>query len=104
MNQPQLQFGGDSYPQGFWYWLRNNAHIHRAFERMALEMAMSGREHYSARTIIEAIRWNTDLSDTDKQFKINNVYVPGLARLFMERHGERVPRFFQIRNSMGFDV
>ena len=104
MNQSAFHFDDDGYPAGFWPWLRQNGRVYRRFEQMALEMAMCGRKHYSARTIVEAIRWNTDLSDTDDQFKVNGNYVPGLARHFMERHGERFPGFFQLRDSLGRDL
>lgn len=96
MNQAALNLD-DKYPQGFWAWYLKNAHIYRAFESMALQMAFSGRQRYSARTIIENIRWQSDLQDKEVTFKINGNNVPGLARLFMEMHGQRFPNFFELR-------
>lgn len=96
MNQVALNLD-DKYPSGFWFWYAANTHIYKAFERMALRMASSGRTKYSARTIIENIRWRTDLRDKQATFKINGNNVPGMARLFMETHGERFPKFFELR-------
>ena len=41
------------------------------------------REHYSARTIVEYIRHNTQLQSDDKLFKINNNLTPKMARISM---------------------
>lgn len=97
MNQAALQFGNDPFPDGFWHWLPKNRHIRDAFDRKALAMARSGRDHYSARCIVEHIRYETDLADSETLFKINNNFVPGLARLFMQTHGSTYPRFFHLR-------
>tara|TARA_B100001123_G_C15308530_1_gene1023520 strand:+ start:1105 stop:1389 length:285 start_codon:yes stop_codon:yes gene_type:complete len=85
----------EKYPKGFFRWLESNRHIFREFERAGLRMAMR-RSKYSARTIIETIRWETDLSDSSR-FKINDRFTPGLARLWMHFHGEHYPGFFQLR-------
>ena len=103
MNQAALQFEDDGFPVGFWHWLRQNEHIYSAFKCLAFQMALSGRTRYSARTIVENIRWKTDLRDSDKTFKINNIYTPGMARLFMSEYGEKYPGFFQLRDSLGRD-
>jgi len=97
MNQANFNLEPDPYPSGFEFWLRKNAHIYRAFEYRALEMAMSGRKRYSARCIIESIRYDTDLSDSGVLFKCDGNHVPGLARLFLEKYGERFPKFFELR-------
>lgn len=61
-------------------------------------MAMTGRTRYSAKTIVEKIRWDTELHDTDVAFKINNNYTSGLARRFMEEYGHQYPNFFALRS------
>lgn len=88
----------DAYPEGFWRWFEGNKQIWYEFERRALRMARTGRKRYSARTIIEVLRWDTDLADTDVLFKINDHYTPGLARLWMETHGRTYPGFFAMRS------
>lgn len=86
MNEQPDLFVRTKYPPGFFGWLRQNRHVYEAFERLALSMWRRGRKRYSARTIVEVIRWNTDLADTDTTFKINDHYTPGMARLFLDDH------------------
>ncbi len=100
MNQSAFQLE-DLFPDGFWHWLRKNAPVYSAFERMALEMAMSGRKHYGAKSIVEVLRYETDVRDSEVTFKLNNSYTSGMARLWMETYGERFPQFFQLRDSLG---
>lgn len=94
---PLKQKPVDEYPDGFWHWLPKNSRVYREFERRALQMARTGRKRYSARTIIEILRWDSDIADSEKTFKINGNYVPGMARLFMATHGTAYPRFFELR-------
>ena len=101
MNQAALQFEDDGFPVGFWHWLRQNEHIYSAFKCLAFQMALSGRTRYSAKTIIERIRWDTDIRDSETMFKVNNSYTSGLARLFMAEYGDRHPNFFELRNAIG---
>lgn len=102
MNQPALRFD-DGYPAGFWRWFADNNRIWREFEKRALRMARTGRGHYSARTIVETLRWDTDLCDSEATFKINDHYTPGLARLWMNTHGKQYPKFFRLRDGIGRD-
>lgn len=88
----------ESYPEGFSEWLRLNQRIYSAFRSRALQMALRGRPRYSARTIVETIRWETDLREAEVTFKINDHFTPGMARLFMAEFGARFPRFFELRD------
>jgi len=64
-----------------------NPHVWAEFERRALLLIASGRARYSARTIIEAIRWHFDAETTSADgFKINDHHSAFYARLFAERH------------------
>ena len=87
----------DGYPDGFFHWLPKNRKVYREFERRSLQMARTGRKRYSARTIIEIMRWDSDIADSEKTFKINDHSTPGMARLFMATHGAAYPRFFELR-------
>lgn len=104
MNQAELALDLVRYPPGFLRWLRDNRDIYDAFEKRALQMARSGRKHYSAYTIVQVIRWETDLRDKDETFKINNNHTPAMARYFMEQWGKAYPGFFKLRDSLGRDV
>jgi hypothetical protein len=85
------------YPDRFWMWFKDNQRVYEEFERQALAMAMRGRKRYSARTIVEVLRWSSDISDSETTFRLNDKYTPGMARLFMEEHGKRFPGFFELR-------
>mgnify|MGYP000109019195 CR=1 FL=1 len=87
----------DKYPDGFWSWLPKNSHVYREFERRALQMARTGRKRYGARTIIETMRYDSDIADSGTTFKIDDHMTPGLARLFMKTHGAAYPGFFELR-------
>tara|TARA_R110002110_G_scaffold112168_6_gene278974 strand:+ start:1910 stop:2194 length:285 start_codon:yes stop_codon:yes gene_type:complete len=75
---------------------RENPHVYKLFSKYAFEAINRGREHYSARTIIELIRWHTDIETNDKDFKINDHTVPYYARLFMHENPEH-KGFFELR-------
>ena len=93
-----MQQHQDQYPDGFFHWLSQNQHIWKAFEEKAYIMAaVAKRPRYSARTIIEVMRWDSDLREKNKLFKISNNMVPGLARLWMAKHGANHPKFFSVR-------
>lgn len=70
-------------PYWFEIWHVENRHIVNEFIRRAREMKQSGRERYSARCIIERIRWDTDLADSTVEFKISGNAVPWISRLVM---------------------
>ena len=79
---------------GFYEWLISNYHIWQAFERKADLMREAGRAHYSARTIVESMRFDTHLTDTGSEYKINGNTVPDLARLY---NRVNVCEFFNLR-------
>ncbi len=92
----QLSFD-DGFPDGFFAWLSQNSKVYREFERRALQMARTGRKRYGARTIIETMRYDSDIADTDRTFKLNDHMTPGMARLWMNTHAEQYPKFFELR-------
>ena len=72
---------GEDFQSDFRQWLRDNWKIFLTFYDNADSMQQH-REHYSARTIIEVLRWHTDLMERDQTFKIGNNAVPDMARLY----------------------
>ena len=92
----------DNYPVDFFAWLSRNQKLYRLFCIKAKQMAAI-RDHYSARAIIHAIRWETDLRDSESTFKVNNNWTPYMARLFMDNNPEHIG-FFRCRDSQGLDV
>lgn len=75
-------------PWAFWAkfddWLIDNLAVQRAFDTQALAVAAQGREHYSAYTIVEYLRHDSFLrqTQTHSMFKINNNLTASMARLF----------------------
>ena len=89
MNLPEaigLVKSSHEIPNQFCVWLTENFPLWEMFERMALEIARSGRTHYSAYTLREVIRHHTALQEKDSVFKISNNITPYLARLFALAH------------------
>lgn len=69
-------------------YVRENPAIWKSFVEYTLEAARSGRTRFSARTVIERVRWDSMLSENGGgQFKINNDIAPKLARKFMREYG-----------------
>ena len=73
-----------------------NPQVWRMFARQALQAIKCGFKHYSARTIIEYMRHNTNIETTDPEFKLNNNFVPYYARKF-HREYPQYDGFFEIR-------
>ncbi len=74
----------------------DNPHVYAAFKDYAQRMRQTGRSKYSARTIIEVIRWNYDLSTSGDVFEINGDFVPIYVRLLIYNHPE-FEGFFELR-------
>ena len=77
-------------------WLCHNPHIYRIFVNKSLALHHAGRSKYSARTICESIRWEQDIKTAGDAFKINNNFIPRLARKAMEEYQE-LKGFFEVR-------
>jgi hypothetical protein len=92
-----------SYPAGFFLWVNSTEgrRIWADFQNRALQMAQV-RRRYSAMAIGQVIRWDTAIRGGD-DFKLNNNWIPGLARLWLSIHGKEHPGFFQLRDSLGRD-
>lgn len=89
--KPELQF----LPT-FADWLTENWHVWLAFCREADKVWNNGRRHYSARTITEVLRHNSVTAEVGAEWKINNVRIPDMARLYMATYPDRAG-FFETR-------
>lgn len=88
----------EAFRRDFDQWLFRNWPIWSRFEEESSRIWQRGRKKYSARTIIEYIRHETNLSERhDCTYKINNSYVPDLARLYGLIHPECMD-FFEFRS------
>lgn len=91
--QPPLVFDRSKYRDDFADWLLENQHIWQAFALKADAIWNRGRRHYSARTIVEVLRHESNLAEVGGEWKINGNYVPDLARLYMDTFPDRAGLF-----------
>ena len=72
--------------------------VAKLFVRFALQAIGRGFCHYSAKSIFERIRWETDQADVDGKstFKLNNNYTCWYSRRFMEVYPQHAG-FFRTR-------
>lgn len=66
---------------------KSNPEVFDLFCQMTLKAIASGRRKFSAHMIVMGIRWNSFVK-TDSEFKINNLFFPYFARMFMLRYPE----------------
>jgi hypothetical protein len=77
---------------------KGNPEIFKTFKSFAGELLAAGRKQYSAKAIIERVRWDTDIKTAGSSFKINNNFAPYYARKLM--HDCPIFKdFFKIRPS-----
>ena len=59
-------------------------------------MKVTGRKRYSARTIMEVLRWHYDLKTAGNAFEINDNFTPIYVRLLIYHYPE-FDGFFELR-------
>lgn len=92
----QITLNSGLFRKEFSGWLVANWHIWQSFDREANVVWGKGRSHYSARTLIEFIRHETFIRESNSNFKVNNSYVPDIGRLYGLMHPDRSD-FFECR-------
>lgn len=75
---------------------RKNPNVFKQFKELASKMLSTGRAKYSARTIIEVMRWEYDLQTVGEVFKINGDFVPIYVRMLIHQSPE-FGDFFELR-------
>lgn len=65
-----------------------NPHVYEVLESKALQAISAGWKHYGIKTLLEIVRWHTDMTTSDKRFKISNNHAPYYARLFHKLNPE----------------
>lgn len=73
-------------------WIEKHPQIYRAFEQATLERIERGFRHYSAKAVVEYVRWHTD-TPGGSPFKIANAVTTYLALKFMNERPEHVGFF-----------
>jgi hypothetical protein len=72
-----------------------NPEIYRLFEKFALEAAVK-KKHFSAKCIFHRIRWETEIGNIGKDFKIDDGWISHYARKFIKLNPS-YEDFFEIR-------
>tara|TARA_B110000858_G_C17534492_1_gene350695 strand:- start:113 stop:412 length:300 start_codon:yes stop_codon:yes gene_type:complete len=72
-----------------------NPSVYSLFERFSLEMA-SKKKNFSAKCIFHRIRWETAVTNTTVDYKIDDGWISHYARMFVEKH-PKYKDFFEFR-------
>lgn len=71
--------------------------VYELFKFYSLDLYRAGRRAYSARTIVERVRWQQAInSQDDEGYKINNNHIPYFARKLIAEDS-RFTEFFSLR-------
>jgi hypothetical protein len=81
-----------AYPEGI------PAEVCHLFEKLALDVAKTGRKRFSADMVLHRIRWFYAIEKADRHWKANNNWTAPLARWFLARHPDH-DGFFERRRS-----
>lgn len=84
------------YREDFHGWLTDNYHVWERFKAEANKIRGAGWDRYSARTIIEVLRHESNLRDVGGRWKLNDWYTPDLARLYIDLDSTAAG-FFELR-------
>lgn len=63
-------------------WLMDNLHVWETFYHKTEALRERGRKNYGAKCIYESMRFESAIADSEITFKLNNIHVSGLARLY----------------------
>ena len=74
--------------------------IYAHFKQYAFAMKKTGRKRYSAKCIMERIRWDFDMKYKSTEFKISNSFTSLYVRLLILREPE-FRKFFQLKKVHG---
>jgi hypothetical protein len=81
----------------FGEFLEANPHFFPAFRKAAIQLLAAGHKRYSARGIVEGLRFNASFETTSLDgWKINDHFTSRLARKLMGEDG-RFIGFFEVR-------
>jgi hypothetical protein len=75
-----------------------NPHIYRELKKLAMQLLLAGRQHYSINSLFEALRWHRAIERPQDDFKLNNIWRSWYARLLMLNE-PKLRGFFFFRDS-----
>lgn len=94
---PPVESRADQIFAAFRRFHKKNPGVWRAFREYADLLRAGGREHYSSRTIVAVLRFNSDLKTTDADCKINNNFSVYYGRMYLAVTPE-AGEFFKLRH------
>ena len=71
----------------------DNPQVYEALHRLAVDLVDAGQRRFSIAMIYEVLRWQHAMRTTDTQFKLNNDFRAGYARLLMANDSKLVGVF-----------
>lgn len=74
--------------------------IYKLFLQYSTQMMSTGRKRYSAKCIMERIRWEEDFKRPGSQFKISNSFTSIYVRMLIYNHPEFAD-FFKLKKVRG---
>ena len=79
---------------------QENPHVYELVKKYTFEAIASGLTHFSMASIIERIRWFTEIETSGDKFKINQNYQTYYGRKFMQEFPQH-EGFFRTRKLRG---
>lgn len=67
-------------------YFNDNPEVWQLFRKFALEAIEAGHKKYSAWTIVNRIRWETEVVTRGGEFKISNNHIAYYSRVFMKAY------------------
>ena len=75
----------------------DNPEVYTMFKHFAFKAMDSGRRKYSARAIMERLRWELNIQTKSEDYKINDHTIPHYARMFLRDFPDH-EGFFETRS------
>lgn len=72
----------------FWAFHKENPQVFTKLEELALQAFTRGRKKIGIGMIFEVLRWNSHMSTTGDNYKLNNSYRSRYVRILIDKHPE----------------
>ena len=89
----QINFLTEPMEVKFQNFNKENPRVYELYKRFAFSLIEKGHERLGSKMIMERIRWETKISTTDHEYKINNNYTAYYARMFVKEFPYLIDKF-----------
>lgn len=83
--------------EAFTEYHKNHPHIYSEFKKLSYKMLATGRKRYSAKMIINVLRWESDLRAVGEEFKVTDRFQSMYARM-LAFHDPQFEDFFEFHS------